>query len=91
MLDMKLGGMAGSPCLRVSDRRRGEEGGNLDIFGIAILDKGRSNVRTGDVMDPLADAGLLWREDETSVCSEGKASVVLAESPSRLDLSALLC
>lgn len=93
VLDMRLGAMAGAPVLpeteaklehklfendagNVDDRKKMEP--EFDIFGLAI----------GAKDEPL------WAAHDTlslSSVSDAGCSVVLAESPSRLDLSALMC
>lgn len=94
VLDMRLGAMAGAPVLPETEARietssveddatavddRKAQSAELDVFGIPIC---------GGKHEPFYPGHDAF---SISSVSDSGCSVVLAESPSRLDLSALMC
>ena len=69
--------------------------GMFDVFGIAIPRDTLAKIEREGTTEPVScqtDDGWQFQVPRSSSSlSEGACSVVLAESPSRLDLSALLC
>lgn len=84
MLDMRLGAMAGMPVvLRHLEAKRETQ---VDVFGLEVHN---ANVKHEE--EETDTAWIQEQETEDDRTIGEPCSVVLADSPSTLDLSALMC